>query len=99
MPRLTHPSRLLRKKRFRPRRRRRGGRKRVHRIEEPIDYKKVDMLRQFLNIRWSLKPRRQTRLTRQQHLEVGNAVKRARALGLLPATHLHSNFGMNPGKR
>lgn len=96
MPRIMHPSRRLRKKKFR-RARRRPGRRRILRLEEAIDYKNIGLLRPFLNIRWSLKPRRQSRLTRRDHARVALAVKQARSLGLLPYTHLHSAYGMNPG--
>ena len=97
MPRLTHPTRALRKKkmatRFRRRRGRRPRRPRV--IEGPIDYKDISLLRTFLNVRWALKPRRQTRLSRSDHAHIVLAVKRARILALLPYHQHHEAYGLN----
>ena len=97
MPRITHPTRALRKKKMAQRFRSRRGRKpqRPRLIEEPIDYKNIALLRTFLNLRWALKPRRQTRLSRSQHAEVVLAVKRARSLALLPYHQHHEAYGLN----
>ena len=49
-----------------------------------VDYKDVDLLRQFVNPHGRLVSRRRTGLTAKQQRAVEAAVKRARFMGLLP---------------
>jgi len=49
-----------------------------------IDYKDVDVLKQFLNPHGRIQPRTRTHLTAKQQRSVEAAVKRARFMGLLP---------------
>ncbi|MGF1587934.1 MAG: 30S ribosomal protein S18 [Pleurocapsa sp.] len=50
----------------------------------PIDYKDVELLRKFITERGKILPRRITGLTAQQQRDLTVAVKRARAIALLP---------------
>ena len=52
--------------------------------DEPIDYKDVDLLRKFVTERGKILPRRITGLTAKQQRDLTSAIKRARALALLP---------------
>ncbi|MCG8368406.1 MAG: 30S ribosomal protein S18 [Pseudanabaenales cyanobacterium] len=52
--------------------------------DEPIDYKDVDLLRKFITERGKILPRRITGLTAKQQRDLTSAIKRARALALLP---------------
>jgi len=49
-----------------------------------IDYKDVDLLRQFVNPHGRVMGRKRTGLTSKQQRMVEEAVKRARYMGLLP---------------
>ena len=51
---------------------------------DPIDYKDVDLLRQFISERSKILPRRFTRLSAKQQREITRAIKRARNMALLP---------------
>ncbi|NJL84764.1 MAG: 30S ribosomal protein S18 [Leptolyngbyaceae cyanobacterium SM1_1_3] len=51
---------------------------------EAIDYKDVDLLRKFVTERGKILPRRITGLTAKQQRDLTTAIKRARALALLP---------------
>ena len=51
---------------------------------ESIDYKDVDLLRQFISERSKILPRRFTRLSAKQQREITRAIKRARNMALLP---------------
>lgn len=50
-----------------------------------LEYKNLDLLKKFLNERGKLLPRRLTGVTAKQQRDVGQAVKRARYLALLPS--------------
>ncbi|HEY9770991.1 MAG TPA: 30S ribosomal protein S18 [Coleofasciculaceae cyanobacterium] len=50
----------------------------------PIDYKDLELLRKFITERGKILPRRITGLTAQQQRDLTVAVKRARAIALLP---------------
>ena len=50
----------------------------------PIDYKDIELLRKFITERGKILPRRITGLTAQQQRDLTVAVKRARAIALLP---------------
>ncbi|MEM9006548.1 MAG: 30S ribosomal protein S18 [Cyanobacteria bacterium P01_F01_bin.86] len=52
--------------------------------DERIDYKDVDLLRKFITERGKILPRRISGLTAQQQRNLTTAIKRARALALLP---------------
>ncbi|MBM3261003.1 30S ribosomal protein S18 [Candidatus Kaiserbacteria bacterium] len=49
-----------------------------------IDYKDVDLLKQFINPHGRMMSRRRAELTSRQQRAVEAAVKRARFMGLLP---------------
>ncbi|NEQ31184.1 MAG: 30S ribosomal protein S18 [Leptolyngbya sp. SIO4C5] len=51
---------------------------------EAIDYKDVDLLRKFITERGKILPRRITGLTAKQQRDLTTAIKRSRALALLP---------------
>lgn len=51
---------------------------------EPIDYKDVALLRQFLSDNGKIRSRRVTGLTPQQQRQVATAVRNAREMALLP---------------
>lgn len=53
---------------------------------EHVDYKDVNLLRQFISDRGKIRSRRVTGLTPQQQREVAVAVKNAREMALLPFT-------------
>ena len=56
--------------------------------EEKIDYKDVDLLRKFITDRGKILPRRITGLTAQQQRHLTTAIKRARAISLLPYVNI-----------
>lgn len=49
-----------------------------------LDYKDVDLLKQFINPHGRMMSRRRAELTARQQRAVETAVKRARFMGLLP---------------
>ncbi|MBL8158319.1 30S ribosomal protein S18 [bacterium] len=49
-----------------------------------VDYKDVDLLKNFINPHGRVMDRRKTNLTAKQQRAVEEAVKRARFMGLLP---------------
>lgn len=49
-----------------------------------VDYKDVDLLKQFINPHGRVMGRNRTNLTAKQQRQVEAAVKRARFMGLLP---------------
>ena len=49
-----------------------------------VDYKDVDLLKQFINPHGRVMSRNRTSLTAKQQRQVEAAVKRARFMGLLP---------------
>lgn len=53
---------------------------------DKVDYKDVNLLRQFISDRGKIRSRRVTGLTPQQQREVAIAVKNAREMALLPFT-------------
>ena len=53
---------------------------------ESVDYKDVNLLRQFISDRGKIRSRRVTGLTPQQQREVAVAVKNAREMAMLPFT-------------
>ena len=57
-----------------------------------IDYKQVDMLRNFLTDRGKIRPRRQTGTCAKHQRLLATAIKRARHLAMLP-------FVIEPGAR
>lgn len=56
-------------------------------IDERIDYKNVDLLRQFLTEEGKILPRRMTGLTAKQQRGVSKAIKQARIMALLEFIH------------
>ena len=54
-----------------------------------FDYKDIDKLRYFITDRGKLVPRRVSGLTARQQRALTQAVKRARAIALLPYTRTH----------
>jgi len=53
-------------------------------IEQKIDYKDIDLLKLFVTEQGKILPRRATGVTVQQQRKIAKAIKRARALALLP---------------
>jgi len=51
-----------------------------------IDYKKVDLLKNYMTDRGKIKPRRRTGLCARHQRRLTTAIKRARHLALLPFT-------------
>ncbi|KIQ15944.1 30S ribosomal protein S18 [Rhodococcus sp. Leaf7] len=51
-----------------------------------VDYKDVNLLRQFISDRGKIRSRRVTGLTPQQQRQVATAVRNAREMALLPFT-------------
>ncbi len=83
-----------------PPQRRRGGRPRyyarrklcafcVDHIKE-IDYKQVDRLRRFLSDRCKIESRRKTGVCSKHQRALSTAIKRARALAMLPFSPAHT---------
>jgi small subunit ribosomal protein S18 len=76
---------------YRPRRRRRGFRRRkvcrfcANHIEH-IDYKDVDLLRNYLTERGKIIPRRISGTCASHQRELARAIKRSRNIALLPFT-------------
>jgi len=52
-------------------------------LNQKIDYKDIDLLKLFITEQGNL-PRRATGVTVQQQRQIAKAIKRARALALLP---------------
>ena len=52
--------------------------------EYRVDYKDIDLLRQFVSDRGKLIPRRLTGLTAKRQREVALAIRRARMIALMP---------------
>ncbi len=53
-------------------------------INQKIDYKDVDLLKNFITEQGKILPRRVTGVTVQQQRKITKAIKRARVLSLLP---------------
>jgi small subunit ribosomal protein S18 len=53
-------------------------------INQKIDYKDIDLLKLFITEQGKILPRRATGVTVQQQRQIAKAIKRARALSLLP---------------
>ena len=53
-------------------------------INQKIDYKDIDLLKLFITEQGKILPRRATGVTVQQQRQISKAIKRARALSLLP---------------
>lgn len=49
-----------------------------------VDYKDVEVLKQYINPYGRILPQRRTNLTSKQQRAITNAIKRARFMGLLP---------------
>ncbi len=71
---------------------RRFGRKKFARLDAPgseIDYKNLELLRQYIGETGKIVPSRITGTTARQQRQLALEVKRARFLGLLPYTDQH----------
>ncbi len=55
--------------------------------DQPIDYRNAETLRRFLSPEGKILPARRTGLTAVHQRKVTRAIKRARAIGLLPFTN------------
>ena len=82
--------------RRRPFRGRRGGPRRRNRVcqfcaenAKSIDYKSVSLLRQYVNERGRILPRRRTAACAKHQRMLSRAIKRARHVALLPYTGEH----------
>ena len=70
---------------------RRGGFKRRKKVDfiaankiEVVDYKDTELLKRFISERGKILPRRVTGTSAKNQRKVGNAIKRARVMALLP---------------
>jgi small subunit ribosomal protein S18 len=71
---------------------RRFGRKKFARLDVPgaeIDYKNLDLLRQYIGETGKIVPSRITGTTARQQRQLAQEIKRARYLALLPYTDAH----------
>jgi small subunit ribosomal protein S18 len=71
---------------------RRFGRKKFARLDSPgseIDYKNLDLLRQYVGETGKIVPSRITGTTARQQRQLAQEIKRARYLALLPYTDSH----------
>jgi small subunit ribosomal protein S18 len=71
---------------------RRFGRKKFARLDAPgseIDYKNLDLLKQYIGETGKIVPSRITGTTARQQRQLALAVKRARYLALLPYSDQH----------
>ena len=71
---------------------RRFGRKKFARLDAPgseIDYKNLELLRQYIGETGKIVPSRITGTTARQQRQLALAVKRARYLALLPYSDQH----------
>ncbi len=66
-----------------PRRKRKKCRLCERKVEY-VDYKKVGLLKEFVNEKWKILPRRVTGNCAKHQRMVTTAIKRARIMGLLP---------------
>lgn len=55
-----------------------------------FDYKNPDLLREYLDDEYNIRPRRQTNLSSPEQRRLTTAIKRARHLALLPYTDSQS---------
>ena len=53
-------------------------------LNQKIDYKDIDLLKLFITEQGKILPKRVTGVTVQQQRQIAKAIKRARALALLP---------------
>jgi len=58
----------------------------LKKFNNTIDYKNIRLLKAFLNKYGKIKPRRKTRLNVQKQREIAKAIRKSRALGLIPFT-------------
>lgn len=61
-------------------------------VGESIDYKDVELLRNFLSEQGKILPKRLTGLTSKQQNKVTKAIKKARVLSLLPFVNREGNL-------
>ncbi len=54
--------------------------------DKPIDYKKVELLKKYINEKGKILPRRVTGNCARHQRYIAQQIKRARAIGLLPYT-------------
>ena len=58
----------------------------LRKFNNVIDYKNVKLLKAFLNKYGKIRPRRKTRISIQQQKKVARAIRKSRAVGLIPFT-------------
>jgi len=58
----------------------------LKKFNNSIDYTNIRLLKAFLNKYGKIKPRRKTRLSVQKQREIAKAIRKSRALGLIPFT-------------
>ena len=71
---------------------RRFGRKKFARLDSPgseVDYKKLDLLRQYVGETGKIVPTRITGTSARQQSQLTTEIKRARYLALIPYTDSH----------
>ena len=58
----------------------------LKKFDNVIDYKNVKLLKAFLTKYGKIRPRRKTRVTVQNQRTISKAIRKARALGIIPFT-------------
>lgn len=56
----------------------------LKKFENIIDYKNIKLLKGFLNKYGKIRPRRKTRIPIQKQHQIAKAIRKSRALGLIP---------------
>lgn len=56
----------------------------LKKFDNVVDYKNIKLLKGFLNKYGKIRPRRKTRIKIQNQKKVSKAIRKARALGLIP---------------
>lgn len=59
----------------------------------PIEYKRLGLLKYFLTKYGKIRPRRNSKIQFKQQRKIAKAIRRARAVGLIPCSILSRNYG------
>lgn len=70
-----------------------GRRRKLQRPEEPLEYKNVEYLSNFILPTGKIKSRRSTGFSGQDQRKLANAIKLARFIGLMPFTGVATGDG------
>ena len=58
----------------------------LRKFQNIVDYKNVKLLKAFLNKYGKIRPRRKTRVAIQQQKKIARAIRKSRAVGIIPYT-------------